>query len=431
MPETTWEKQMQLETTNPWKSKNHSTVPPGLMLAIGLAALAVLDAGCSSSAQPKAPAPAEVSVAEVICKQIGDSDEFTGRLEAVNAVEVRPRVSGYLQSVHFKEGAIVRRGELLFQIDPRPFQAEVDRLKGDLSQAKAQRSRAQSDFERAERLHNNDGMSAEEYDRRAAVRNEAEARIASTEAALRGAELNLEFTRVTAPIMGRVGRAEITEGNLVESGAAQVKPLTTLVSLDPIYVYFDVDEQTYLKYARLRQSHRTSSHDLRSAALLGLADEDGFPHVGQVSFVDNQVSSSTGTIRLRATFANKNLALTPGLFARIRLQGGGVHGGCLAKEEAVVTDLNQKYVFVLGKNNTLAYRPVKLGPMAEGLRVVREGLHEGDVIVVNGLQRVRPGATVSPKKISMATQSNLLSEPSTQSVLLGQEEKSREPKARE
>jgi len=431
MPETTWEKQMQPETTNPWKSKNHSTVPPGLMLAIGLAALAVLDAGCSSSAQPKAPAPAEVSVAEVICKQIGDSDEFTGRLEAVNAVEVRPRVSGYLQSVHFKEGAIVRRGELLFQIDPRPFQAEVDRLKGDLSQAKAQRSRAQSDFARAERLHNNDGMSAEEYDRRAAVRNEAEARIASTEAALRGAELNLEFTQVTAPIMGRVGRAEITEGNLVESGAAQVKPLTTLVSLDPIYVYFDVDEQTYLKYARLTQSRRTSSHDLRSAALLGLADEDGFPHVGQVSFVDNQVSSSTGTIRLRATFANKNLALTPGLFARIRLQGGGVHGGCLAKEEAVVTDLNQKYVFVLGKNNTLAYRPVKLGPMAEGLRVVREGLHEGDVIVVNGLQRVRPGATVSPKKISMATQSNLLSEPSTQSALLGQEEKSREPKARE
>jgi membrane fusion protein, multidrug efflux system len=430
-PETTWEKQMQLETTNPWKSKNQSIVPPWLMLAIGLATLAGLNAGCSSSAQPKAPAPAEVSVAEVICKQIGDNDEFTGRLEAVNAVEVRPRVSGYLQSVHFKEGAIVRQGDLLFQIDARPFQAEVDRLKGDLSQAKAQRSRAQSDFERAERLHNNDGMSAEEYDRRAAVRNEAEARIASTEAALRGAQLKLEFTRVTAPITGRVGRAEITEGNLVESGAAQVKPLTTLVSLDPIYVYFDVDEQTYLKYARLTQSHGTSAHDLRSAALLGLADEDAFPHAGQVSFVDNQVSSSTGTIRLRATFANKNLALTPGLFARIRLQGGGVHGGCLAKDEAVVTDLNQKYVFVLGKNNTLAYRSVKLGPMAEGLRVVRDGLHEGDVIVVNGLQRVRPGAAVTPKKVSMATLSNSWSETSTQSALVGHEEKSREPKAPE
>jgi multidrug efflux system membrane fusion protein len=418
--------------TNARKSKNDSLIAR-LVLVIGLATVAGLNAGCSSSssAQPKAPAPAEVSVAEVICKQIGDNDEFTGRLEAVNAVEVRPRVSGYLQSVHFKEGAIVRQGDLLFQIDPRPFQAEVDRLKGDLSQAKAQRSRAQSDFERAERLHNNDGMSAEEYDRRAAVRNEAEARIASTEAALRGAELNLEFTHVKAPITGRVGRAEITEGNLVEGGAGQIKPLTSLVSLDPIYVYFDVDEQTYLKYARLTQSHGTSSHDLRSAARLGLADEDGFPHVGQVSFVDNQVSSSTGTIRLRATFANKNLALTPGLFARIRLQGGGTRSGCLAKDEAVVTDLNQKYVFVLGTNNTLTYRPVKLGPMTEGLRVVRDGLHEGDVIVVSGLQRVRPGAAVTPKKVSMANQPNPASDTSTQSALVGYEQKLREPKVRE
>jgi len=424
---------MQRGGTNPWKSKNRSTMMQRLMLAIGLAALASLNVGCSSSAQSKAsaPAPAEVSVAEVICKQISDSDEFTGRLEAVNAVEVRPRVSGYLQGVHFKEGAIVRQGDLLFQIDPRPFQAEVDRLKGDLSQAKAQRSRAQSDFERAERLHNNDGMSAEEYDRRAAVRNEAEARIASTEAALRGAKLNLDFTRVTAPMTGRVGRAEITEGNLVESGAGQVKPLTTLVSLDPIYVYFDVDEQTYLKYARLTQSHGASSHDLRSMAQLGLADEDGFPHAGQVSFVDNQVSSSTGTIRLRATFANKNLALTPGLFARIRLQGGGAHSGCLAKDEAIVTDLNQKYVFVLGKNNTLAYRPVKLGPMTEGLRVVRDGLHEGDVIVVSGLQRVRPGSAVTPKKVSMASLPDSLSETSAQSAVVSHEEKSRAAKARE
>ncbi len=419
---------MPLDIIEQGKRKNDGR-ESGRLLTIIMAILAGISAGCSSSAQPKAPAPAEVSVAEVICKQLGDSDEFTGRLEPVNSVEVRPRVSGYLQSVHFKEGAIVRQGDLLFQIDPRPFQAEVDRLKGELSQAKAQRSRAQSDFERAERLHNNDGMSAEEYDRRAAVRNEAEAKIASTEAALRGAELNLEFTRVTAPITGRVGRAEITEGNLVESGAAQVRPLTSLVSLDPIYVYFDVDEQTYLKYARVTQSHGTSSHDLRGAALLGLADEDAFPHVGQVNFVDNQVSSSTGTIRLRATFANKNLALTPGLFARIRLQGGGTQSGCLAKDEAVVTDLNQKYVFVLGKNNTLTYRPVKLGPMAEGLRVVRDGLHEGDLIVVSGLQRVRPGAAVTPRRVSMAIQPSSSKDSSTQSGLAGHERKSVERKA--
>src|ERR1700738_2776795 len=393
---------MQLRTTSSWKGQNHDTVGPRLMLAIGLATFAGLNAGCSSSAQPKAPAPVEVSVAQVICKQIGDRDEFTGRLEAVNAVEVRPRVSGYLQSVHFKEGAIVRQGDLLFQIDPRPFQAEVYRLKGDLSQAKAQRSRAQSDFERAERLHNNDGMSAEEYDRRAAVRSEAEARIASTEAALRGAELNLEFTRVTAPIMGRVGRAEIAEGNLVESGAAQVKPLTTLVSLDPIYVYFDVDEQTYLKYARITRAHGAGSHEQSGAALLGLADEDGFPHTGLVDFVDNQVSSTTGTIRVRASFSNKNLALTPGLFASVRLQGGGAYSGCLAKDDAVVTDLNQKYVYVLGKDNKVEYRAVEIGPLSDGLRVFRKGLRAGDVIVVSGLQRVHPGVAVSPRKVSMA-----------------------------
>src|SRR6266853_599165 len=394
---------MPLDIIEQRKRKNDGR-ESGRLLTIIMAILAGISAGCSSSAQPKAPAPAEVSVAEVICKQLGDSDEFTGRLEPVNSVEVRPRVSGYLQSVHFKEGAIVRQGDLLFQIDPRPFQAEVDRLKGELSQAKAQRSRAQSDFERAERLHNNDGMSAEEYDRR-------------------GAELNLEFTRVTAPITGRVGRAEITEGNLVEGGAAQIKPLTTLVSLDPIYVYFDVDEQTYLKYARVTQTHATTSHEVRGSALLGLADEDGFPHVGQISFVDNQVSSSTGTIRLRATFTNKNLSLTPGLFARIRLQGGGAHRGCLKKDEAVVTDLNQKYVFVLGKSNTLTYRPVKLGPMTEGLRVVREGLGEADVIVVSGLQRVRPGTAVTPRRVSMTTSQLNSSSESSQSGLAGHEQK--------
>jgi multidrug efflux system membrane fusion protein len=425
---------MQLETKDPARRKHskYTALPSQLAITITLGTLAILLAGCSSSANSKAtaPAPPEVSVAEVICKPLGDSDEFTGRLEAVHTVEVRPRVSGYLQRVNFKEGAIVRQGDVLFQIDPRPFQAEVDRLKGELSQAKAQLARAQSDFERAERLHNNNGMSAEEYDRRASARSEAEARIATTEAALRGAELNLEFTHVTAPISGRVSRAEITEGNLVEAGAAQVRPLTTLVSLDPIYVYFDVDEQTFLKYARLTQSHGASSQDLRSAAQLGLADEDGFPHVGQVSFVDNQVSSSTGTIRLRATFTNRNLALTPGLFARIRLQGSQTHSGCLAKDEAVVTDLNQKYVFVLGKNNTLEYRPVKLGPMTEGLRVVRDGLHQGDVIVVNGLQRVRPGVTVTPKKVSMASQPDSSVGAPAQSAAADREEKSRAPKAR-
>jgi membrane fusion protein, multidrug efflux system len=418
-------------------STSASTNPSWKLSSISAAVLFVLPLvyGCSGSAEPKPAAPSapEVSVAEVICKQLGDSDEFTGRLEAVHVVEVRPRVSGFLQKVNFKEGAIVRHGDLLFEIDPRPLQAEVDKLKGDLSEAKAELSRAQNDFQRAERLHNNDGMSTEEYDRRSSARNSAEAKIASTEAALRGAQLNLEFTRIGAPISGRVGRAEITEGNLVAAGPAQVTPLTTLVSLDPVYVYFDVDEQTYLKYARVTRNGDAASQNIRNAAHLGLADEEGFPHIGQLSFVDNQVSSSTGTIRLRATFPNKNLALTPGLFARIRLQGGAQYHACLAKDEAVVTDLNQKYVFVLGKNNTVEYRPVKLGPVADGLRVVRDGLHEGDVIVVSGIQRVRPGAPVSPKKVPMTAQAGAPPDASTQSVDAppANEEKSHPEKARD
>jgi RND family efflux transporter MFP subunit len=367
-----------------------------ILLALALALLA-LAAGCSSAAQSKARPPVEVSVAEVACKQVGEADEFTGRLEAVHTVEVRPRVSGYLESVHFKEGAIVRQGQLLFQIDARPFQAEVDRLKGELAQARAQLARAQSDFARAERLHNNNGMSAEEYDRRDAVRGEAEARIASVEGALRGALLNLEFTRITAPISGRVSRAEVTEGNLVGSGPEQVKPLTTLVSLDPIYVYFDADERNYLKYGRQAGSTR----ELHSKVGLGLADEDGFPHAGRMDFVDNQVSSSTGTIRVRAEFPNKDLALTPGLFARVRLESGASYRACLTKDEAIGTDLNQKYILVVSKGNKLEYRGVKPGPLSGGLRVIREGVNEGDLVVVNGLQRVRPEMVVTPVHVAL------------------------------
>jgi multidrug efflux system membrane fusion protein len=373
-----------------------------LAAVAGVTILAGWLVGCTSVAQSKPQGPVQVSVAEVACRQFGESDEFTGRLEAVHNVEVRPRVSGYLESVNFTEGAIVQQGSLLFQIDPRPFQAEVDRLKGDLAEAKAELARAQSDFARAERLHNNNGMSAEEYDRRAAARSQAEAHIASTEAALKGADLNLEFTHITAPITGRVGRAEITAGNLVGGGTTQLKPLTTVVSLAPIYAYFDADEQTFLKYSQAAtKAHGASSHNLNSEVALGLANEEGWPHIGRLDFVDNQVSATTGTIRVRAAFTNKDLALTPGLFARVKLQSNGTYHGCLAKDEAIATDLNQKYVLTLSKDNTLEYRAVQLGPINDGLRVVREGLHDGDVIVVNGLQRVRPGVVVTPVRVGM------------------------------
>jgi multidrug efflux system membrane fusion protein len=341
----------------------------------------------------------------VECKPVIESDEFTGRLEAVDHVEIRPRVSGQLDSVHFQEGAIVQKGDLLFTIDPRPFQAEVDRLKAELQRAKAQLARTQSDFARAERLHNNNGMSIEEYDRRNSARAEAEAQVASVEASLRGAELNLEFTHIVSPITGRVSRAEVTRGNLVTSGGGgPATLLTTVVSLDPVYAYFDADEQTYLRYGKLaRAGKKGTNGEANGPIYLGLAGEEDFPHKGVVNFIDNQVNPSTGTIRARGVFSNKDLSLTPGLFARLRLAGGETIRGCQIDDAAVGTDLNQKFVLVVDANNAVAYRPVTLGPMVNGLRVVRDGLHEGDVVVVNGLQRVRPGMNVTPKQVPMGS----------------------------
>lgn len=376
--------------------------------ATPLVLLVLLVNGCDtkSATVTKAPAP-QVTVAKVECKPVIESDEFTGRLEAVDHVEIRPRVSGQLDSVHFQEGAIVQKGELLFTIDPRPFQAEVDRLKAELERAKAQLARSQSDFARAERLHNNNGMSVEEYDRRNSARAEAEAQVASVEASLRGAELNLEFTHIVSPITGRVSRAEVTRGNLVTSGGGgPATLLTTVVSLDPVYAYFDADEQTYLRYGKLaRAGKKGTNGEANGPIYLGLAGEEDFPHRGVVNFIDNQVNPTTGTIRARGVFNNKDLSLTPGLFARLKLAGGETIRGCQIDDAAVGTDLNQKFVLVVDANNSVAYRPVTLGPMVNGLRVVRDGLHEGDVVVVNGLQRVRPGMNVTPKQVPMGSAS--------------------------
>ena len=362
--------------------------------------------GCDTKSAPVAKPPApQVTVAKVECKPLVETDEFTGRLEAVDHVEIRPRVSGQLDSVHFQEGAIVQKGDLLFTIDPRPFQAEVDRLKAELERAHAQLARSQSDFARAERLHNNNGMSVEEYDRRNSARAEAEAQVASVEASLRGAELNLEFTHIVSPITGRVSRAEVTRGNLVTSGGGgPATLLTTVVSLDPVYAYFDADEQTYLRYGKLaRAGKKGTNGEANGPIYLGLAGEEDFPHKGVVNFIDNQVNPTTGTIRARGVFSNKDLALTPGLFARLKLAGGETIRGCQIDDAAVGTDLNQKFVLVVDANNAVAYRPVTLGPILNGLRVVRDGLHEGDVVVVNGLQRVRPGMNVTPKQVPMGS----------------------------
>jgi len=362
-----------------------------LLFAIAVVALA---AGCTrTSAQQAAPPPPQVTVASVIERNVTEWDEFTGRLQAVDSVDVRPRVSGLIAAVRFDEGAMVHRGDLLFQIDARPFQAEVDRLRAELARAKATVQRANSELQRAERLQAENAISREEHDRRAAFAQESAAQTEAVEATLRSAELNLEFTQVTSPIDGRVGRAIVTAGNLVSSGPGEATLLTTVVSIDPVHAYFDADEQIFLKYSgaggvRLKADTTT--------VRMALSNDDGFPRVGHMDFLDNQLDGTRGTIRGRAVFRNPDGQLTPGLFVRLRLAGTTAYRGLLIQDRAVGTDLSKKFVYVVGPKHDVQYREVTLGPIVDGLRVVRSGLEAGESVIVNGLQRVRPGAQVTP-----------------------------------
>ncbi len=357
--------------------------------------IVALAAGCTrTAAQQEAPPPPQVTVASVIERTVTEWDEFTGRLQAVDSVEVRPRVSGLISAVRFDEGAMVHRGDPLFQIDARPFQAEVDRLRAELARATATAQRADSELQRAERLRAENAISREEHDRRAAFAQESAAQIAAVEATLRSAELNLEFTQVTSPIDGRVGRAIVTAGNLVSSGPGEATLLTTVVSLDPVYAYFDADEQIFLKYkgAGAKVRLKPDSTTVRMA----LSSEDGFPRVGRMDFLDNQLDGTRGTIRGRAVFRNSDGQLTPGLFVRLRLAGTASYTGLLIQDRAVGTDLSTTFVYVVGPKNDVQYRAVTLGPIVDGLRVVRSGVEAGESVIVNGLQRVRPGAQVTP-----------------------------------
>lgn len=343
--------------------------------------------------QPTAPPPTAVTVETVVDRDVTEWDEFTGRLEAIDTVAVRPRVSGAISRVSFSEGGTVARGQLLFQIDPRPFQAEVDRLRAELTRVRATVRRAASEFSRAERLQAQNAMSHEEVERRAAFAEESAAELQAVEAALRAAELNLEFTRVTSPLSGRAGRAIVTEGNLVSSGPGEATLLTTVVSVDPIYAYFDADEQLFLRY---QQAARDGGADRRSMPIqMALASESGYPREGRLDFLDNQLDPRAGTIRARAVFANRDGALTPGLFVRLRLAGRADHRGLLIQDRAVGTDLGKKFVYVVGPDDQIEYRTVTLGPLVDGLRVIRTGLNAGERVVVNGLQRVRPGDKVT------------------------------------
>lgn len=363
----------------------------------------LLLAGCSKGA-PSAPPPPQVSVAQVLEKRVKDWDEFTGRLQAVETVEIRPRVTGYIDKVAFSEGSMVKRGTLLFIIDPRPYQAEYDRAAADVKRFKTALELGAIELARVQRLKDSGAVSQEELDERKSTVASAEANVAGSQAALEAAALNLNFTKVTSPIDGRVSRAEVTRGNLVTGGTNGGTLLTSVVSMDPIYIYFDADEQSYLRYAQMdRNGERVSSRTSGNPVHVGLANEDGFPHAGTVDFVDNQLNPQTGTIRARAVLENKNGQFTPGLFARVQLLGSGEYQAILIDDRAVNTDQSQKYVLLLGANNQVEYRKVKLGRVIDGLRVVSEGLKAGDVIVVNGAQRVHPGVAVTPQRVPMGS----------------------------
>jgi RND family efflux transporter MFP subunit len=338
----------------------------------------------------------------VLEKRVKDWDEFTGRLQAVETVEIRPRVSGYIDKVAFTEGSQVKNGDLLFVIDPRPYQAEYDRAAADVKRYKTALDLARIELVRVQRLKDSGAVSEEELDERKSTVAQGEANVAGAEAARETASLNLSFTRVTSPIAGRVSRAEVTRGNLVTGGINGGTLLSSVVSMDPIYLYFDADEQSYLRYTRTAHSGvGPSSNAAQNPVQVGLANEEGFPHSGALDFVDNQLNPQTGTIRARAVLGNKNGQFTPGLFARVQLLVSGEYSAILIEDRAVNTDQNQKYVLLLGANNQIEYRKVTLGRVIEGLRIVREGLKPGDVIVVNGAQRAHPGVTVTPQRVTM------------------------------
>lgn len=366
-----------------------------------LALLVALVSACAPQAAP-APQPPQVSVAEVLQRDVSDWDEFTGRTEAIQSVEVRPRVSGYIERVAFAEGSTVQKGDLLFVIDPRPYRAELDKAEAELVRAQANAELARNEVARGDRLLSARAISQEEYDQRVNAGRESDANVRAAKAAVETARLNLGYTSITSPIDGRVSKAEVTLGNLVSGGTANSTLLTSVVSVDPIYVAFEGDERVYLKYANLGQLRELrGANNVRNTVRVGLANETDFPHEGELVFLDNQLNPATGTIRARALLDNHDGRLTPGLFARVKLIGNEVRTAIVIDDRAVGTDQNQKFVYVVGKNNVVDYRAVKLGRLVEGLRIVEEGLTPGERIVVNGLQRVRPGVAIAPELVSM------------------------------
>jgi membrane fusion protein, multidrug efflux system len=349
----------------------------------------------SNAVRAATPPPAAVvDVAAVVTRDITEWQNYSGRLEAVDRVEVRALVPGTIMAVYFKDGQLVKKGDPLFLIDPRPYQAVIDQVTAQLAAARSKAGLAAADYSRAKNLINGSWIAKRDYDARADTSNEADESVKAAEAALESALVNLAYTRIDAPISGRMSRAEMTVGNVVAAGVGS-PALTTLVSVSPIYAAFDVDEQTYLRYL---------SHDAGEVVpvKLGLANETGYSRHGKVAFVDNQLDSASGTIRVRATFENPDAALVPGLYARLAIGGSPQHPAVLIDDRAVSTDQAKKFVVIVDPRNKALYREIKLGEISDGLRVITSGLSSGDRIVVSGLQRVKIGDEVTPNTVEMS-----------------------------
>jgi RND family efflux transporter MFP subunit len=364
----------------------------------------LLLASCSEKQAhaPGAPPPPSVSVANPVEKKVVEWDEYTGRFDAVDTVEVRARISGVLTEVKFTDGAIVKKDDLLFVIDPRPFQRVLDRDRATLQGARVQVEFAKKDLERAKPLMANNTISEQGFDQRTQAVRTAEANVLSAEASVRSAELDVEFTQIRAPITGRISRKLISEGNYITGGSGSGTLLTTIVSIDPIYFYFDISDADYLKYKRLlEQGLRPSSRETANPIEVGLQGDAGFPLKGQMNFVDNSIDQGTGSLRERATFQNSNGNLVPGLFARARIIGSAEYNAILLPDAAVATDQSNRFVFVVADDGSVSTKPVTLGPIIDGLRVIRTGVAASDWVIVNGVQRARKGIKVKPEKTSI------------------------------
>lgn len=367
----------------------------GSLLAV-IAAVTLLDS-CKKPPAPKAQGPLPVSVVTVIEKDVDEWDEFTGRLEAVESVEIRPRVSGYITEIHFEAGAIIKKGDLLYVIDPRPYQADFDRAVAEHERTQAQLKLAQIELDRAKDLRSKNTISGSEFDQKAATYQDASAGARAAEAAKNSAALNLEFTQIKSPIDGRVSDARITLGNLVQPGAGVESVLTTVVSVDPIYVRLDADENSLLKYVKLdSEGKRPSARNVKIPAWVELGNETGFPHEGIIDFVENRLDPSTGTVRARVVLRNWSSLIVPGFFARIRIAGSTSYRAALVEDKVISSQQGVKYAFVVKPDNTLERRNIETGPIFQGKRIVKTGLKEGEKVVSTRLQLVQAGMAVQP-----------------------------------